>query len=299
MLKKGRSDEPIEPEERFVEEQDLPLSGGQMHEFLIKALSSNYKDKFGTKHISQKNVFSVSALVSGPGNTAYQYRRTLEETDANGEEAKVFNYAMFRGSAIHDYSNKKLSTFYSYEKQGVREEFPYAWRDPAYKTIVIQGHPDLVHYGRLVLDGVVYCDDPGAGVLLEIKTLASNEEDPKKLAQYKKTVIKKAKRQGGCYATMLSNELHRPHFVYVVTFEDRPEKRPITQADTAQGFAMINDGTFKLELDDRIIKRGYVYDSSLRVYPLTKEEIHHGYSYCRWSACEAAKILEEEPKNAS
>jgi hypothetical protein len=296
MLRKGRSDEPVEPEEKFVEEEDLPISGAQLHQFLIRAFSSNYASKFGQSHIPQKNVFSVSALVSGPGSTVGQRKRTLETIDQNGEEEKIFNYAMFRGSAVHDYSNQKLATFYSYEKLVVREEFPFAWKDPAYKTIIIQGHPDLVHYGRLVLDGVTFCDDASAGVLIEIKTLASNEKDPKKLAQYKKTVIKKAKRQGGCYAAMLSNDLKRRHFAYVVTLDDRPEERLLTEAEKVQKVATINDGTFKLELDDRIIKRGTVYDSSLRVYPLTKDEIWHGYNYCVWSAKEAVRMLEEEQK---
>src|SRR6266487_4246820 len=87
------------------------------------------------------------------------------------------------------------------------------------------GHPDLVHYGRLVLDDIVFCDDPSAAVLIEIKSLASAVEDPVKLAAYKKTVVKKAKRQGGCYAAMLSNEIKRPHFAYVITLDDHPEKR--------------------------------------------------------------------------
>ncbi len=292
MLKKGHRDEPVEPLEQFVEPSDLPLSGAQLQQFLVKAFSSNYRDKFGTRAVPAKNVFSVSQLVSGPGAASYQRRQTLENT-VNGEEEKIFSYAMFRGSAIHDYANQKLSTFYSYEKMEVKEEFPYTWKDQSFNTIIMKGHPDLVHYGRLVLDDVVYCDDPGAGILLEVKTLGSREEDPKKLAQYKKTVIKKAKRQGGCYGAMLSNELHRPHHVYVVTFDDRPDRHFLTEEDKKAGAVMINDGTFRLDLDDRILKRGYVYDSSLRVYPLTKEEIEHGYSYCKWSACEAVKLLEQ------
>src|SRR6266566_1950595 len=291
MLKKGHRDEPVEPLEQFVEPSDLPLSGAQLQQFLVKAFSSNYRDKFGTRAVPAKNVFSVSQLVSGPGAASYQRRQTLENV-VNGEEEKIFSYAMFRGSAIHDYANQKLATFYSYEKQTVREEFPYQWKDPNFSTIIMNGHPDLVHYGRLVLDDVVYCDDPSVGVLLELKSLASNEKDPRKLAQYKKTVVKKAKRQGGCYAMMLSNELKRLHYVYVVTLDDHPDEHILTEEDKKAGAVMINDGTFRLDLDDRILKRGYVYDSSLRVYPLTKEEIEHGYSYCKWSACEAAKLLE-------
>ncbi len=296
MLKRGQSNEPVIPIESFAEPEGLPMSGSQLQQFLTKAFSSNYASKFGTKHIPAMNVFSVSALVSGPGSAAYKYRETLANTDENGEEEKVFSYAMFRGSAVHDYVNQKLTNFYSYEKLVVRDEFPYEWKDPNFKTIIIQGHPDLVHYGRLVLDDIVFCDDPSAGVLIEIKTFGSNEEDSKKLAAYKKGVIRKAKCQSGCYAAMLSNELERPHFAYVVTLDDRPEKRFLTEEDKKNEAVMINDGTFRLDLDERMIKRGYVYDSSLRVYPLSKDEIWAGYSYCKWSACEAAKILESEQK---
>ncbi|SRR5713101_3290900 len=294
MLKRGQSSEPMEP--AYIDDETLPITSEQLLQFLISAFSSNYKDKFGEKHIPAKNVFSVSSLVSGPGTTASNYRRTLEETDEDGEEAKVFSYSMFRGTAVHDYSNEKLAKFYSYSKLSVREEFEHPWKDPAYKTIIMQGHPDLVHYGRLIHGDVVFCEDSSAGILLEIKSISSAVEDLKKLEQYKNTVIKKAKRQAGCYAMMLSNELHRPHYAYVVIFDDRPDKHPLTEEDKKAGAVMINNGTFRLDLDERIIKRGFVYDSSLRVYPLSREEIFHGYNYCKWSAIEAAKILESEQK---
>jgi hypothetical protein len=296
MLKKSWVESPVEPQETSVEDSDLPMTGSQVQQFLVKAFSSNYATKFGHRHVDALNVFSVSALVSGPGTAAYKHRENLKAEENGEEEEKIFNYAMFRGSAVHDYANQKLVTFYSYEKLMVREEFGYEWKDPNFKTIIMKGHPDLVHYGRLELDGIVFCDDPSAAVLFEVKTLASNEKDPKKLAAYKKTVVKKAKRQGGCYAAMLTNELNRRHFAYVVTLDDRPDEKPITEEDKKNGFVMINDGTFKLELDDRIIKRGTVYDSSLRVYPLTKDQIWSGYNYCKWSAIEAARIIEEEQK---
>src|SRR6266699_1529715 len=158
MLKRGSSTEPVIPVESFVEPEGLPMSSSQLQQLLVKAFSSNYKSKFGESHIPAKNVFSVSALVNGPGSAAYKYKETLANTDENGEEEKFFNYAMFRGSAIHDYANEKLVTFYSYEKLKVREVFNYEWKDPNFKTIIMQGHPDLVHYGRLVLDDIVFCD---------------------------------------------------------------------------------------------------------------------------------------------
>jgi hypothetical protein len=296
MIKKRYAEQPAEPEDTLVEETGLPISGEKMRQLLATAFASNYREKFGQNHIEAKNVFSVSTLVSGPGTASYQYRSKLENTAVDGEEEKVFNYAMFRGSAIHDYANQKLVKFYSYEKITIKEEFAHDWKDPNFQTIIMKGHPDLVHYGRLEFAGIVFCEDPNAAILLEIKSLASSEKDPQKLKQYKKTVVKKAKRQGGCYGAMLTNQLGRPHHVYVVTFDDRPDEKVITEEDKKNGFIMINDGTYRLDLDERIIKRGSVYDSSLRVYPLTKDQIWAGYNYCKWSAHEAAKIIEEEQK---
>src|SRR5436309_1564635 len=103
------------------------------------------------------NIFSVSSLVSGPRKTLSNMQRNMAEADpVTGEELRVFNMPMFRGSAIHDYAIKKLPKFYAYEKISVREEFTYEWRDPELKTIIIQGHPDFVHYGKLELGDAVF-----------------------------------------------------------------------------------------------------------------------------------------------
>jgi hypothetical protein len=60
------------------------------------------------------------------------------------------------------------------------------------------------------------------------------------------------------------------------------------------GFVMINDGKFKLILNEKMLKKGYVTDSHLRVYLLTEDEMWHGYNYVKWSAREAVKIIENE-----
>jgi hypothetical protein len=310
MLKKGASSKPAEPEpvlfdgtDEIFEEGDvpkrpdfpLPMSSEQLRMFLIQAFASNYESKFGKKHVQAKNQFSVSSLVSGPGSTLGQRRRTLENTNKEtGEEAKVFSFAMFRGSAIHDYANQKLAYWYSYEKLNTSYEFEYPWKDPNYKTIIMSGHPDLVHYGKLSIGDTVVCDDPEASLVLEMKSIISAEKDLKKQAQYKATVIKKAKRQAGCYARMLEEEIGRRHAAYVVIFDETPAEHPLTDEDKARGYALINDGQTVLPLDEKITKRGFVYDSSLRTYPLSNDEIWHGWNYCLWSARECARMIEEE-----
>lgn len=298
MLKKGYTGQSLPPMEPASTEPGLlPMTAEQLRLFLIQAFSSNYKSKFGTNHIVAKNVFSISSLVSGPGTTYGNYKRNIAERDpVTGEEPKVFNTGMFRGSAIHDYSIEKLPKFYAYEKITVREEFAYEWKDPSLKTIVIVGHPDFVHYGELRL-GDLILGDKSTSLVLELKTIYSQEKDPKKLAQYKANVLKKAKRQVGCYAILLKNEIQRYHYPYVATFDENPDQHLITEADKAAGFIMINNGETKLPLDEKMLKRGYVYDSTIRVYSVNTGEMWQGYNYCKWAARETAKKIEEEEIN--
>jgi len=287
-----------DPTTEFAPRPDwkAPFTPEELRLILIGKFSSNYAEKFGTKHVPEKNVFSVSALTSGPGSAVSQRKQTLKNTDAEtGEEAKVFNMAMFRGSAIHKYAEEKLPDWHAYgseqekcptclhwavsgKKLYLKETIPFVWQDGVTKDIVIIGHPDFVK------------DD----ILLELKTMSSNEEDPEKLQKYKKSVKLKAYRQAGYYGKALTREIRRHYFCYVVTVDENPARHPITDADKTAGFMMINDGETQLQLDEKMIKRGYVYDSALRVYLLTEDEAWHGYNYVRWSAKAAVEQIENE-----
>ncbi len=265
-------------------EWKAPYTEEELRLILIEKFSTNYFDKFGTKHVQAKNYFSVSSLVSGPGTVVGQRKRTLAATDVEtGEEAKTFNMQMFRGSAIHRYAEEKLPDWHAYgsekgKKLYISETIPYDWQDGVTKGIIITGHPDAVK------------DD----IVLELKTISTTQQDAEKKRKYKELVVKKAYRQAGCYAKMLSQEIKRHYFAYVVTFDEDPEKHVITDLDKSAGFIMINGGQTKLQLDDKMIKRGFVYDSSLRTYLLTDDEAWHGYNYCRWSARKAVEMIENE-----
>ncbi len=263
-----------------------PFTEEELASILIEKLSSNYEEKFGQKHVPAKNVFSVSTLVNGPGTAVGNRKRTLAAVNVEtGEEAKIFNMAMFRGSAIHKYSEFKLPDWHSYgsetgttKKLFVREVIPYEWQDGVTKGIEIIGHPDFVK------------DD----IVLELKTISATEPDLVKRAKYKMQVLRKAKFQAGCYAKILSHEIRRHYFAYVVTLDEEPNRHPITDVDKTAGFVMINDGKFKLMLNEKMLKRGYVSDSHLRVYSLSEDEAWHGMNYVKWSAREAVKILEND-----
>lgn len=254
------------------------MTAEEMEQYLIKKLSSNYTRKFNMTPTKKKNEFSVSQLVSGPGN-ALSYRKrnqVVKRDDGTEEEPEVFNVSMFRGSAIHKYAESYLPDWYAYERLVIKESIPYSWRDGT-QDIILYGHPD-------------FCKQ---NMVLELKTVSSDAEISAR-KKYVDFVVLKAKRQVGAYAKMLTHEIHQHYFAYVVVIDDHPTRNKITDADKINGFIMVNEGQRKVFLNERMIKRGWVADFSLYVHLLTEDELWHGYNYVRWCARKTAEMIEDE-----
>ncbi len=263
---------------------DAPMTEEAMTLYLIDKLSSNYKTKFKTHNAPEQNVFSVSTLTSGPG-TALGYR-ARNAKEASGDEPLVFNAAMYRGSAIHKYTEEKLPDWFPYETAVdkhkcpncgynhaipgserpiyVREIFEYKWKEGTLdskgqplKDLVIYGHPDFVKDNMVLelktVESKMGCTNEGKCELCKAGTLC---EGAKKRNNYMNSVIKKAKFQVGCYARMLGKEMKRRMFAYVV-----------------------------------------IIDKGLKVHLLSEDEMWHGYNFVRWCVYECAKRMENPVEN--
>jgi hypothetical protein len=268
-----------EGEPRQNPNPDAPMTEEAMTLYLIDKLSSNYKTKFKTHNAPEMNVFSVSTLTAGPG-TALSYR-IRNAREASGEEPLVFNASMYRGSAIHKYTEEKLPDWFPYESLVdkhkcpncgfnhaipgserpiyVREVFEYKWKEGTLdskgqplKDLVIYGHPDFVKDNMILelktVESKMGCTNEGKCELCKAGTLC---EGAKKRKNYLDNVVKKAKFQVGCYTRMLQKELKRRMFGYVV-----------------------------------------IIDKGLRVHLLSEDELWHGYNFVRWCVYECAKRME-------
>ena len=228
--------------------------------YLEFALPENYKQKFD--RVIQPNEFSVSTLVDGPG-VAMSYRTVSYDPGVE----KKFNTYFFRGTAIHDKVNERLQA-----KIDVPNGIPNEWLIKQELTmdfpanngqwIKVYGHPDAINSVK--------------PIVLEFKTLDSEDRN------YRLRVMRKAQRQVGCYAQMISEYDEEQYEAFVVVF-DFVKKTPLTDEQMERGVGLRN-GLFETQLTEMDLEYGKLLNDPMFVVKLTPDEISHAYNYVRWCA---------------
>lgn len=231
----------------------------------------NYKQKFD--RVLQPNEFSVSTLVDGPG-AAVKYRTISYDPNVQ----RAFNLYFFRGTAIHELINDRLSKSGTFEPGTwedswlLREEVSMKFPGNDGEDLTVIGHPDASNTVR--------------PIVLEFKTFDSENQD------YRKRVLKKAIRQVGCYAKMKALYDGEEYEAFVVIL-DFVKKTPLTDAQMEAGFGLKN-GLIEYQLTEMDLEYGQVLNDPILYFKVPQEEIDHSYNYVRWCAREAAKRMSDE-----